>query len=1732
MWAKEDANLLWGADWQQALDYVKTMNSGSGLCGHNDWRLPNINELSSLENKGVSSVSTWLIAQGFANVQASPNYWSSTTFALSTVEAWLISMVDGAVGGTPKSSGLYAWPVRGSHPGSLDNSVVLLSETGQTKCHDVTGTEISCGGTGEDGDIQAGVAWPDPRFTVGSGAESECITDHLTGLMWAKDANLPNGAQTWQEALNYVKGMNSDSGLCGHNDWRLPNIKELSSLTNKGASPVSTWLTAQGFIDVWSDYYWSSTTYAYNPSSAWGVNTWNDVVYSDHKGNGHLVWPVREGSVGESVDLTVTKTGSGNGTVTSSPMGVACGSSCTGSYAAGTNVTLTAIPDSSSVFIGWSGSCTGTGPCAVTLSADTAVTANFVPATTLCDGMFDDSTWTLANSPYRVTCDVALFPGKVLTVEPGVSIYVDAGKTIIIRGTLNAIGTVDNPIVFTSTTAPEKWAGIQLATNQGGTGTFDYAEISYAENGVSVECCWGADEPANISHSTFKNNTIALSGYAGNNIIVTDSTFEDNYCAVDSADKKIYYSDFRNNTYGLCATERISVYASTFAGNETALNGGRGELKHCDISNNETGVDAFFEGFTMKRNTISNNGIGIILGSYDGFTPPMEYNNIFGNAPYNVKNTGVSDKNVPNNWWGTTDENIISAGIFDAYDDVQLGIVHFTPILTLPVDITPVPEIAAAPNSYEFGSLLVDGSISASWPITISNIDIVQLEISTVTITGVNAEDFVIGADDCSAGTFAESESCDVNITFSPKASGPRAAELSIASNDPNKPVLEVPLTGTGISVLHVFIFPGYTAGSVAGVGISCPNDCEEAYSTVTEPLVLTATANPGYHFVNWTGDVSSSENPVTIDTSINSTITAKFALNTYTITTSVPGGHGTLTCNSPVNHGTNSTCTITPDAGYHLATLTDNGTSAIGAVSGNAYTITSVTADHTVEATFEINTYAITTSVPGGHGTLTCDSPVNHGANSTCTITPEAGYHLATLTDNGTSVIGSVSGNAYTITNVTADHTISATFAIDTFTITLTVTGGPQNSSYNWTVNYGEGLIWEVAEFMSLYVPEGYQLVGLADNGDSMDSEAGFYVIDNISADHLIEVTVAITTYTISGTVTSNGAGLSGVTMNGLPGNPATDGSGAYSATVNYGWSGTVTPSKYGNSFTPASRVYTSVATGKTDQNYTSGRIPTISLGTGTGRRGDNVSVPVILSNVEGTDMSAISVDINYDTSVLENPSALTGPAGTAAGKTITTNTPSPGLLRVIIISTSNSIIGDGVVAYVSFGIKTGSVLGDTVLTEIPTASNPGGQSVTVDGTDGSVTVTDYAAGDCNTDSTVSISEVQSAINMFLGINPVEGCVDTNGSTEVSIGELQRVINNHLGISILSAAGAAGSETSKSVSPLLAISASIAGLPSVDLAVTSGSPGETVALPLQLKNAAGYTVTAISSDIVYDAGKLENPTVNLGAAGSSAGKTVISNIITPGVLRVGIISLTGNTAIGDGVVATINFTIKTGAAEGGSTVQNNPTCADSLGNDFVAKKLDGIININVQGFGDVPEGYWAMDFVNAMSNFGITSGCGNGNFCPDEQVTRAQMAVFLLKALGETPALTCGHLFSDVDETTNGNAVFCRYIEKFSTLGITAGCGTGNFCPNDPVSRMQMAVFITKALGETMAATCGGTFNDVDETTGGNSAFCKYIEKFATLGITSGCGNGNFCPDSPVTRAQMAVFLTKGFLQ
>ncbi len=185
------------------------------------------------------------------------------------------------------------------------------------------------------------------------------------------------------------------------------------------------------------------------------------------------------------------------------------------------------------------------------------------------------------------------------------------------------------------------------------------------------------------------------------------------------------------------------------------------------------------------------------------------------------------------------------------------------------------------------------------------------------------------------------------------------------------------------------------------------------------------------------------------------------------------------------------------------------------------------------------------------------------------------------------------------------------------------------------------------------------------------------------------------------------------------------------------------------------------------------------------------------------------------------------------------------------------------------------------------------------------------------------------------------------------------------------------------------------------------------------------------------------------------------------------------------------------------------------------------ITDASAQSLGDVPQNHWAASFIEIVAGTGISAGCGGGNYCPDDAVTRAQMAVFLERGMngsGYVPPAATGTVFLDV-----GAADFAaNFIEQLAADGITAGCGNGNYCPDTVVTRDQMAVFLLRAKhGSSYSPPApSGVFADVDP---GHWA-AAWIEQLAAEGVTAGCGNGNYCPTTMVARDQMAVFLVRTF--
>ena len=214
-------------------------------------------------------------------------------------------------------------------------------------------------------------------------------------------------------------------------------------------------------------------------------------------------------------------------------------------------------------------------------------------------------------------------------------------------------------------------------------------------------------------------------------------------------------------------------------------------------------------------------------------------------------------------------------------------------------------------------------------------------------------------------------------------------------------------------------------------------------------------------------------------------------------------------------------------------------------------------------------------------------------------------------------------------------------------------------------------------------------------------------------------------------------------------------------------------------------------------------------------------------------------------------------------------------------------------------------------------------------------------------------------------------------------------------------------------------------------------------------------------------------------------------------------------TEITTGVLTTIDFTPTT---TGAFTVEL--TVSDSAGSD--TDTVDFTVMTDIAGNTFVADIVW-------LANEGITKGCNppaNDEYCPNDRVTRGQMAAFLVRFLGLTDGAGAD-LFTDDD-----GSLFETNIDKLATAGITRGCNpptNDNFCPNDFVTRGQMAAFIVRALSLTDGAG-DDLFTDDDGT-----VFENNIDILATAGITRGCNpptNDLFCPNDFVTRGQMAAFL------
>jgi hypothetical protein len=667
----------------------------------------------------------------------------------------------------------------------VQSGTIKLPQTGQTLCYNSAGLTIPCLGTGEDGDLLAGVPWPDPRFT---GYLFSCIVDNLTGLMWYANPINFSLPRVWSEAVTIPPQINQ----CGFADWRLPNVNELQSLINAEQTDNASWLESQGFIFPSSAAlpYWTSTSSAINPTvNAWVVDVVDGSVFPDNKGFTYFLWPVR-GTSNPSPPADI-------------PLGQITETGQITTYVAYDDAYFTITP-ARNVGVPWPADrftttyCDSTGPCAEQLvdcdliSSNNVVTDNLTGLVWQEDANLDGlKTWVNALSytedisicgyaDWRLPNSKELFSlidrskqGPALPTDHPFTNVQSALNDLYCSSTTYAfdptgVWTVDmflgglTPLdkdspafvwpVRGGQTRPYILAVEKLGNGQGKVAapgltcvgkfcTGDYSSyevvtVTATANPGSVFTGWSGDACSGITESTCA-------------ITMTDDTTA---TATFLTELKIKVKpgslNFKNLKQNIPSSGQIV----------TVTNVGAAPLDILSIT--ITGDDA--SEFTSADNCLSTD--------------------LLSNASCTITVTATSDN-------------------FDTRK-AQLQISSTDPKkqifnVKLKAKAKP-PRITKKPGSLNFGKVLVGVPIEKT--LTLTNKGITDLEIpftGVISLSGDHPADFFFTPATCP--TLATSETCTLTVRFTPSSTGKRSAVLNIPSNDPKKqPAMTVKLKGKG----------------------------------------------------------------------------------------------------------------------------------------------------------------------------------------------------------------------------------------------------------------------------------------------------------------------------------------------------------------------------------------------------------------------------------------------------------------------------------------------------------------------------------------------------------------------------------------------------------------------------------------------------------------------------------------------------------------------------------------------------------------------------------------------------------------------------------------------------------------------------------------------------------------------------------------------------------------------
>ena len=750
--------------------------------------------------------------------------------------------------------------------------------------------------------------------------------------------------------------------------------------------------------------------------------------------------------------------GTGTGTVASNPVGIDCGTTCTASFPAGSVVQFVPTAGPNSVFAGWSGACTGTGACNVTVSAAATITARFnlvtVPLTVNKAG---NGTGTVTSTPTGISCGTTCAT-QTASYNHGQAVILNAAPAAnaTFTGWSGGGCTGTGPCTTTVTAATAVTATFTLNTYtvtivKGGNST---GTVSSAPAGI--DCGTDCDE------AYLATTSVTLTAVPGPNTVFTSwsgggCSGAVPTCTITVGANATITANFNLATYALTLTK-----AGNGTGTVTSAPTGISCNTSCATA---TGTYAHGTAVTLTANPASN--ASFVGWSGGGCT---------GTAPCTTTvtaATAVTATFTLNTYTLTvtkTGNNTATSTVSSAPAGIDCGTDCDEPYLaTTPVVLTATPGPNVTFAGWSGGGCSGTGActvtvnaataVSAQFNTTRYNLTLTKAGNGTGTVTSAPTGVSCNAA--CATQTVAFDHGTAVTLTAAPAANASFVGWSGggCTGTGPCTVTMTAATAVTATFTLNSYPLTVVRAGTGTGTvtsnppGIDCNIDCDETYLATT-PVVLTATVGPNSVFAGWSGGCTGTGTcAITINAA--ATVTATFNLATRALTLTKAGtGTGTVT-STPSGISCNTTCLTATGSFAHGTVVTLTAAPAAtsvftgwsGACTGTDPCVVTMDAAKAVTATFNLNTFPVTVALLGtGTGSVTSSAPgiscpgdcsENYTAGTAVTFTPTAGPNSVFASWSG----GCTGTGACTVT-VAAAATVNATFNLVRHNLTVAKTG------------------------------------------------------------------------------------------------------------------------------------------------------------------------------------------------------------------------------------------------------------------------------------------------------------------------------------------------------------------------------------------------------------------------------------------------------------------------------------------------------------------------------------------------------------------------------------------------------------------------------------------------------------------------------------------------------------------